>query len=56
MGTQLLIAWLVFTILALAGATAVLVWGIRTRQFRDQDRMRRLPLESGIPDELGKAN
>ena len=51
MNVQLLIVWLTFTGLALAGTTAVLIWGIRTRQFRDQDRMRHLPLQSGIPDE-----
>jgi hypothetical protein len=54
MSTHLLIIWLTFTGLALAGVTAVLVWGIRTRQFRDQDRLRHLPLESGIPEESEK--
>ena len=50
-GTALLIVWVTFAVLALAAIVAVLVWAIRSRQFADQDRARRLPLDSGIPDE-----
>ena len=46
----LLILWITFTTVALAGAIAVFVWAVRARQFSDQDRARYLPLKSGIPD------
>lgn len=45
------VVWVVFSVLALAALAAVLVWAIRTGQFRDQDRLRRLPLDSGIPED-----
>ena len=49
-GTALIIVWVTFAAIALAAIVAVLVWAIRSRQFSDQDRARRLPLDSGIPD------
>ena len=45
----LLAVWIVFSTLVLAGVVAVLVWAVRSGQFSQQDRARRLPLESGIP-------
>lgn len=47
----LLLVWIVFTAVALAGMVAVLVWAVRGRQFTGQDRARYLPLWSGIPEE-----
>jgi nitrogen fixation-related uncharacterized protein len=46
---SLLTVWITFTVVALIGMTAVLVWAVRAGQFGDQDRARRLPLDSGIP-------
>lgn len=48
-GNALLIMWITFTIVAVGGLAAVLVWAIRNGQFSDQDRMRHLALQSGIP-------
>ena len=45
----LLIMWITFTAVAVAGLSAVLVWAIRSRQFSGQDRARYLALWSGIP-------
>jgi len=43
--------WVAFAVVMLLAIVAVLVWAIRSRQFADQDRAARLPLESGIPAE-----
>ena len=48
---NLLIIWITFTVMALIGLTAVLVWAVRSKQFSNQDAARYLPLKSGIPDE-----
>ena len=48
--TGLLILFVTFTGVALAGMAAVLVWAARTRQFSNQDEARYLPLKSGIPE------
>jgi cbb3-type cytochrome oxidase maturation protein len=40
----LLIMWITFTFLGVAGIALVLVWAVRSGQFSDQDRARRLPL------------
>lgn len=50
--SALLLVWIAFSGVALAGILAVLVWAVRAGQFGDQDRARYLPLESGIPDGL----
>jgi cbb3-type cytochrome oxidase maturation protein len=47
----ILIIWITFTVVALAGVIAVFIWAVRSRQFSDQDRARYLPLMSGIPGE-----
>jgi cbb3-type cytochrome oxidase maturation protein len=47
----LLIAWIIFLVLALIGGIAVLVWAVRSRQFSNQDRARYLPLQSEIPED-----
>jgi len=47
----LLTVWVTFTVVALLGIVAALVWAVRSGQFSGQDRARHLPLESGIPDE-----
>jgi nitrogen fixation-related uncharacterized protein len=47
----LLILWVTFTVVAVLGIVAALVWAVRTGQFSGQDRARHLPLQSGIPDE-----
>jgi nitrogen fixation-related uncharacterized protein len=44
-----LILWIVFAGVALAGIIAVLVWAVRTGQFSNQDAARYLALRSGIP-------
>jgi hypothetical protein len=46
----LLVIWITFTVVALIGLCAVLVWAVRSRQFSKQDDARYLPLKSGIPD------
>ena len=46
---SLLLVWVTFTVVALAGVLAVFVWAVRSRQFSDQDRARYLPLVSGVP-------
>jgi nitrogen fixation-related uncharacterized protein len=50
--SALLLVWIAFSGVALAGILAVLVWAVRSGQFGDQDRARYLPLESEIPDGL----
>jgi nitrogen fixation-related uncharacterized protein len=47
--TALLILFITFAAVALAGIVAVLVWAARTKQFSNQDAARYLPLKSGIP-------
>jgi nitrogen fixation-related uncharacterized protein len=49
--SALLVLWVGFAVLAIAGIIAALVWAVRTRQFSSPDEAARLPLESGIPDE-----
>jgi len=44
-GGSLLVMWVTFTVLALAGAVAVFVWAVRARQFSNQDRARYLALD-----------
>ena len=48
----LLAVWIVFSSLVLAGVVAVLVWAVRSGQFSQQDRARRLPLEIGAPGDV----
>lgn len=43
--------WLIFLVSGLAMAVATIVWGIRGRQFEDQDRARYLPLVDLAPDD-----
>ncbi len=47
----LLTLWVAFSLVALAGIIAVIVWAVRSGQFANQDHARYLPLESGIPAE-----
>jgi nitrogen fixation-related uncharacterized protein len=49
----LLTMWIAFTVIAVAGIVAVLVWAVRSRQFRDQDRARYLALWSGTEEASG---
>ena len=44
----LLALWIVFTVMALGAIAAVIVWAVRSGQFRDQDHARRLPLEAEL--------
>jgi nitrogen fixation-related uncharacterized protein len=44
--------WLIFLLSGLAMSIFAVVWGIRTRQFEDQDRARYLPLVGLTSDEL----
>jgi nitrogen fixation-related uncharacterized protein len=47
----LLFIWIGFLVFGVAGASAVLLWAVRSGQFGDQEHARTLPLISGIPDE-----
>jgi nitrogen fixation-related uncharacterized protein len=47
----LLLLWVTFAVLALMGVAAALVWAVRTRQFSDQEKAARLPLESEITND-----
>ncbi len=47
----LLAVWIVFAVLSVLGIAAALLWAVRSGQFSRQDDARRLPLESGIPDD-----
>ena len=40
--------WITFTVCALIGLIAALVWAVRTRQFSNQQDARSLPLKSEI--------
>jgi cbb3-type cytochrome oxidase maturation protein len=51
---QLLIMWIVYSVVALAGVAAFFVWAVRSGQFSQQDRARGLALKSGIPEETGR--
>jgi cbb3-type cytochrome oxidase maturation protein len=46
---RLVVIWVALAAIMLMGIVALLVWAVRSRQFKDQDRAARLPLESGIP-------
>lgn len=46
-----LVIWIGFTGLMIVVVGLIFLWGIRTRQFADQDRARYLPLDSGVPEE-----
>jgi hypothetical protein len=46
----LFIIWITFTVAALIGLCAILVWAVRSRQFSNQDDARYLPLRSGVPE------
>ena len=48
---QLLYLWITFTVMAVLGIAAVLVWAVRSGQFSDQDRARRLPLLDDVPED-----
>lgn len=53
---SLFIIWITFTVVALIGLCAVLVWAVRSRQFSKQDEARYLPLKSGIPEDTQTGN
>jgi nitrogen fixation-related uncharacterized protein len=44
--------WLIFLVSGLAMSIFAVVWGIRSRQFEDQDRARYLPLVGLTSEEL----
>jgi nitrogen fixation-related uncharacterized protein len=50
-GEALLTVWVAFALMGVAALGAVLVWAARAGQFSNQDRARRLPLESRTPDD-----
>lgn len=49
MADTIVFIWIGFALLSAAGIALIILWGVRTRQFSDQERARRLPLESRIP-------
>jgi len=48
---RLLIFWLTFAVLSVAGLIPIVRWAIRSGQFSDNDAAKYLPLKSGIPDD-----
>lgn len=46
LGQHLLLAWTVFAFLGIGAMITAIMWGVRTRQFSNQDHIRNLPLES----------
>jgi nitrogen fixation-related uncharacterized protein len=52
---SLLLLWAIVAALGVAGASAVLVWAVRGRQFSDQDRARYLPFLGHPPNEADPA-
>ena len=54
---DLLTIWVLYAIIGVTLFSALFVWAVRSGQFRDQQRARRLPLEcpeSGEGDGSGK--
>jgi hypothetical protein len=49
--TAFLLIWIDFTVMALAAVAASVIWGVKAKQFRNQDYARYLPLKSGIPEQ-----
>lgn len=49
-GMAFLVMWFGFTVLMIVVLGIVLLWGIRARQFTDQDRARYLPLDGPLPE------
>ena len=49
-----LLIWVGFLILGLIAAFAALLWAVRSGQFCNQERARKLPLKSGIPEDPKK--
>ena len=47
----LMMIWIGFLVVGCTAAGSLFFWGIRTRQFGDQERARSLPLEAAIPPE-----
>jgi nitrogen fixation-related uncharacterized protein len=45
--------WLGFLMLMSVGTALFFIWAVRSQQFSQQDRARYLPLQSGIPVEVG---
>ena len=43
---SLIIVWALYAVLGVGLFSAFFLWGVRTRQFGDQDRARYLPLET----------
>ncbi len=46
--TTLIVMWSAVALVGIAGASAALVWAVRSRQFSDQDRARFLPLDERL--------
>ncbi len=42
---DILLVWILYSALGVGIFVALFLWAVRTGQFRDQDRARRLPLE-----------
>lgn len=49
--TAWLLIWIGFLAVSVTAAMALFFWGIRTRQFGDQERARSLALDAEIPEE-----
>jgi cbb3-type cytochrome oxidase maturation protein len=52
--TTLIVMWAAVAVVGIGGATLALVWAVRSRQFSDQDRARRLPLDETSPSREDK--
>jgi cbb3-type cytochrome oxidase maturation protein len=46
---RLLAIWLVYTFFGVGFFSLIFIWAVRTGQFGDQDRARRMPLECPDP-------
>ena len=49
-GSAFLFIWIGFMALMSSAIGLVFLWGIRTRQFANQDRARYLPLDDPVPE------
>ncbi len=49
--TRFLVLWFLFAGFMFAAIAAVLIWAVKTGQFRNSEHASRLPLESGLPPE-----
>jgi nitrogen fixation-related uncharacterized protein len=42
------VLWIAFSIIMLLAISAIIIWAIRNKQFKNQDRARYLPLDAKL--------